>query len=260
MEQVFKALADPTRRTILDRLRDTPGLPLKALCQGTDMTRFGVMKHLALLEQAGLVVTRRQGREKRHYLNPVPLEAVVGRWVGQFARHRAQTLLGLKDALERRDQTMTDDTALAPLVFQIVIRASADEVWRGITDPALTRQYFHDTAVTSDFKTGAPIVFENPDGSPAVDGQVLEADPPRKLVITWKVRYNPDVADEPASRVTFEITEHGPFSRLTLIHDGFKPGSKVYDTVSNGWPFILANLKTLLETGAPMGDLAAAAR
>lgn len=255
MDDVFKALADPTRRDMLDRLRLEPGLTLKALSDGPDMTRFGVMKHLEVLEAAGLVTAIKRGREKHHYLNPIPLEEIAGRWITQFARQKAQILLGLKDALEQETPSMTDDT----LIFQIVIRATPEEVWQGITDPEFTKQYFHNTRIRSDFAAGSPVIFENPDGSTAVDGEVLECAPPNRLVISWKVHYNPDAAKEASSRVAFEISAHGPFTRLTVTHDAFATDSVVRESVQEGWPFILSNLKTLLETGAPMGDLSDAA-
>ena len=255
MDAVFKALADPTRRGMLDRLRLEPGLTLKALSDGPDMTRFGVMKHLEVLEAAGLVTAVRRGREKHHYLNPIPLEEIAGRWITQFARQKAQILLGLKDALEQETAPMSDDA----LVFQIVIRATPEEVWQSITDPAFTKQYFHNTRIRSDFASGSPVAFENPDGSTAVDGEVLECEASHRLVISWKVRYNPEAAKETPSRVAFEISAHGPFTRLTVTHDAFPTGSIVRDSVQEGWPFILSNLKTLLETGAPMGDLSDAA-
>ncbi len=98
---VFKALADSWRRRILDRLRVLGGLPLIELCEGMPMTRQGVTKHLDLLEEAGLVVTRRQGREKLHYLNPVPIHEIAQRWIRPFERRRLDALRDLKARLER---------------------------------------------------------------------------------------------------------------------------------------------------------------
>ena len=100
MEPVFKALADPTRRGLLDELFKTDGQSLTALEKGLPMTRFGVMKHLKVLEEANLVVTRRRGREKLHYLNPVPIQLVYERWVSKYAQPMASGLTGLKQELE----------------------------------------------------------------------------------------------------------------------------------------------------------------
>jgi DNA-binding transcriptional ArsR family regulator len=103
MDEVFRALADPTRRSLLDRLYGQDGQSLKALEAGLEMTRFGVMKHLRVLEEAGLVTTRRNGREKLHFLNPVPIRLIHDRWVSKYAEPWAATLTGLKESLEEED-------------------------------------------------------------------------------------------------------------------------------------------------------------
>lgn len=100
VDDVFKALADPVRRAVLDRLLGEGGLTLSQLCEGQEMTRFGVMKHLRVLERAHLVVTRRAGREKLHYLNVVPIQQIHDRWIGKYAGAIAGALLGLKAQLE----------------------------------------------------------------------------------------------------------------------------------------------------------------
>src|ERR687888_2147327 len=102
-DQVFKALADPTRRFLLDRLFVSDGRSLTELESDLEMTRFGVMKHLRVLEDAGLVVTRRRGREKLHFLNPVPIRLIHDRWVSKYAEPWAATLTGLKRRLEEED-------------------------------------------------------------------------------------------------------------------------------------------------------------
>jgi DNA-binding transcriptional ArsR family regulator len=104
MDAVFKALADPTRRSLLDRLYQEDGLTLTALQEGLPMTRIGVMKHLRVLEEAGLVKTKRSGREKLHFLNPVPIRLVHDRWVSKYAEPWAATLTGLKKTLEEEEQ------------------------------------------------------------------------------------------------------------------------------------------------------------
>jgi len=104
MDAVFRALADETRRTLLDRLREEGGQTLSELCSRLSMTRQAVSKHLAILEDANLVATVRQGREKLHYLNPVPIHEIGERWIGKFERHRLQALSDLKKGLETRDE------------------------------------------------------------------------------------------------------------------------------------------------------------
>ena len=103
-DRVFKALADPTRRFLLDLLFARDGRTLTELESELEMTRFGAMKHLKVLEEAGLVVTRRSGREKLHYLNPVPIRQIHDRWIDKYAAHRASTLTDLKRELERQSE------------------------------------------------------------------------------------------------------------------------------------------------------------
>ena len=104
MDEVFKALADASRRELLDRLRADNGRTLNQLCACLDMTRQAVSKHLGILEEANLVATVKQGREKLHYLNPVPIHDIAERWIGKFERHRLQALSELKKGLEARDE------------------------------------------------------------------------------------------------------------------------------------------------------------
>jgi DNA-binding transcriptional ArsR family regulator len=100
-DKVFKALADPSRRQLLDRLHRKNGQTLGELCEGHDMSRQAVTKHLNLLEEANLVVTTKRGREKLHYLNPVPINEIYTRWIGKFEQDRVQALNNLKQALEK---------------------------------------------------------------------------------------------------------------------------------------------------------------
>src|SRR4051794_22149658 len=126
MDEVFKALADPTRRSLLDELFQEDGQTLGALEARLPMTRFGVMKHLRVLEEAGLVVTKRRGREKLHFLNPVPIRLVHDRWVSKYAEPWAATLTGLKRRLEG-ETTMEK-------VFEIYIKTTPERLWEAITD------------------------------------------------------------------------------------------------------------------------------
>jgi DNA-binding transcriptional ArsR family regulator len=104
MDEVFKALADASRRTLLDRLHDQNGQTLGELCDGLDMTRQAVTKHLVILEEANLVTTIKHGREKLHYLNPVPIHQIGERWIRKFERGRLAALSELKKQLEKRDE------------------------------------------------------------------------------------------------------------------------------------------------------------
>ena len=247
-DQAFRALADPTRRLLLDRLFEREGRTLRELHSEVEgMTRFGVMKHLRILEGAGLVVTRRVGREKLHYLNPVPVQLIHDRWVGKYVRAHAAALADLKDELER-GETMS---AAPTQVYQVFIKASPEQVWDAITRPEFTARYFFGSRVQTTGEVGTPIrhLAATTDELWG-DDAILESDPPRRLVHTWRSLYDSDLAAEPESRVTWEIEgQPGGISRVTVVHDRLTRSPKTAASVSGGWMFVLSGLKTLLETG-----------
>jgi len=239
MDEVFKALADPTRRGLLDELFREDGQTLSALEERYSMSRFGVMKHLKQLEEAGLVVTKRQGREKLHYLNPVPIRLIHDRWVSKYAEPWAAGLSELKTRLEGDMEK----------VFEIYIRTTPERIWEAITDPSLRRKYNFGVGVESEWTTGSSYRSLHPkvDG-PLVEGENLEVDPPRRLVQTMIAMWGDDVKQEGTSRVTWEIEPIAEDScRLTVTHDQLREGAN--DQLYGGWPMVLSGLKTLLETG-----------
>lgn len=239
MDDVFKALADPTRRGLLDELFREDGQTLGALEQRLPMTRFGVMKHLKVLEEAGLVVTRRRGREKLHFLNPVPIRLVHDRWVSKYAAPWAAGLSDLKHRLEER--TMEK-------VFEIYIKTTPERLWEAITDGELRRKYSFGVGVVSDWTPGATYQGVHPAApEPLMEGEMLEVEPPRRLVQTFNALWGDDVKAEGTSRVTWEIEPVGDSCRLTVVHDQLREGAN--DQIYGGWPQILSGLKTLLETG-----------
>ena len=238
MDKVFKALADPTRRSLLDELHREDGQTLSALEARLPMTRIGVMKHLRVLEDAGLVTTRRRGREKLHFLNPVPIRLVHDRWVSKYAEPWAATLSDLKTRLET---TMEK-------VFEIYIKTTPERLWQAITDPAMTQIYYFGSMVESDMRVGSPIQYKQADGSVDIDGEVLEADPPRKLVHSFTSRW--EANDDPPSTVSWEITPMGSETcLLSVVDGGFASETATYNSVKTGWVIILSGLKTLVETG-----------
>jgi DNA-binding transcriptional ArsR family regulator/uncharacterized protein YndB with AHSA1/START domain len=246
MDEVFKALADPSRRKLLDRLFKRDGQTLGELCRGLDMTRFGVMKHLRVLEEAGLIATRRDGREKLHYLNPVPIRRIHDRWTSKYAAPFAAALSQLKTRLE---DPMSDHPKH---VYEIYIRTSPEKLWKAITDPSFTKQYFYGTSVKSTWKAGAEVLHLDDKGAQVIAGKVLEIDPPRKLVTTFLGVHDAEQAKERASRVTWQIEKKGAVCKLTLVHDDFDGETKTYREVGPGWNPVLSGLKTLLETGEPL--------
>jgi uncharacterized protein YndB with AHSA1/START domain/DNA-binding transcriptional ArsR family regulator len=244
LEPAFKALADPNRRVLLDRLRERDGQTLGDLAGALPrMTRFGVMKHLNVLEDAHLVTTRRDGRRKLHFLNPVPIRLIADRWISRYAAPLLDTMADVKHSVENR--TMAE----APRhVYEVYIRATPEDVWRALTDSQLTKQYYYDNTVESDWKPGSPMVYRNPDGTEAIHCVVVEAEAPRRLVHTF---FFPGTNESP-SRCTWTIEARGAATLLTLVHDEFDGETSTFKSVEHGWVPILSGLKTLLETGEPL--------
>ena len=238
MDDVFRALADPTRRALLDELFERDGQSLTALEQRLPMTRFGVMKHLRVLEEAGLVVTKRRGREKLHFLNPVPIRLVHDRWVSKYAEPRVAALSELKTRLEK---TMEK-------VYEIYIKTTPERLWEAITEPELRAKYNFGVRVNSDWTPGSSYEGTSP-GAPGalMQGENLEVDPPRRLVQSFTAIWSDEVRSEGASRITWEIEPVGDSCRLTVTHDELAEGAN--GELFGGWPMILSGLKTLLETG-----------
>jgi uncharacterized protein YndB with AHSA1/START domain len=237
MDDVFRALADPTRRSLLDELFKQDGQTLTELEQRLPMTRFGVMKHLKLLEDAGLVVSRRKGRKKLHYLNAVPIRLVHDRWVSKYAEPWAATLSNLKEKLENK--TMEK-------IFEIYIKTTPERLWQAITDTEMRSVYTFGAVVTSDWTVGSSYNGVG-GGAPIFEGENLEIDPPRRLVQSFRALWGEDVKSEGTSRVTYEIEPVGDSCRLKVIHDHLR--ERANDQLYGGWPMILSGLKTLLETG-----------
>ncbi len=239
MDEVFRALADPTRRSLLDELFNQDGQTLGALKRRLPMTRFGVMKHLRVLEEAGLVVTRRRGREKLHFLNPVPIRLVHDRWVSKYSEPWAAALSGLKHRLE--DKTMEK-------VFEIYIKTTPERLWQAITDPEMRRKYNFGVSVNSDWKPGSRYTAGSPQSpTPIFEGEILEVDPPRRLVQSFNAMWSEAVKNEGTSRVTWEIEQIKDSCRLIVTHDQLREDANA--ELYGGWPMVLSGLKTLLETG-----------
>jgi uncharacterized protein YndB with AHSA1/START domain/biotin operon repressor len=238
VDAIFKALADPTRRSLLDALFQEDGQTLTALEARFEMTRFAVMKHLKLLEEAGLVVTRRQGREKLHFLNPVPIRLVHDRWVSKYS---LPVVAGLSDLKSRLESPMQK-------IYEIYIRTTPERLWEAITDSEIRSKYNFGARVTSDWTPGSRFEMAAP-GAPGLlgEGEILEADPPRRLVQTMVALWSDEVKREGTTRVTWEIEPVGDSCRLVVTHDQLRENAN--DELYGGWPMILSGLKTWLETG-----------
>jgi uncharacterized protein YndB with AHSA1/START domain/DNA-binding transcriptional ArsR family regulator len=237
----FKALADPTRRQLLDRLHERNGQTLGELCGHLAMARQSVSQHLRALEAANLISTAWHGREKLHYLNPVPLHEIQERWIDKFEGPRLRVLRAVRHAAEEQD--MPDKPVY---VYVTYIQATPERVWEALTDADLTARYWGHRNV-SDWQPGSTWQHVRTDGSGIADitGTVVEALPPERLVMTFPP--GEEGADGPA-QVTFQIEQYRDIVRLTVRHEDLATDDD-YEAVAAGWPAVLANLKSLLETG-----------
>ncbi|GAB3182744.1 SRPBCC domain-containing protein [Micromonospora palomenae] len=247
MDSAFKALADPTRRLLLDRLREQNGQTLRELCEHLDMARQSATQHLDILQRANLVTVVRRGRERLHYLNPTPIHEIEQRWISSFDKPRLQAISAIKNQAEEYAMT-TEPTPVPTYVYTTYIRASAEQVWQALTDADLTARYWGHANV-SDWQPGSAWEHRRVDGSGAVDvvGQVLKVDPPTRLVITFDDAPDAEAPREP-SVVTFLVEPHHDIVRLTVTHENLA-NLEMLGGISRGWPAVLANLKSLLETG-----------
>jgi uncharacterized protein YndB with AHSA1/START domain len=244
MDDVFKALADPTRRELLDRLRAKNGQTLGELCDGIGMARQSATQHLGVLEVANLVTTVRQGRQKLHCLNPVPINEIHDRWIERFEVPRLRTLSAIK---RQAEDDMTDKPTF---VYTTYIESSPERVWEALTDADLTALYWGHSNV-SDWRAGSAWEHRRTDASGVADviGSVVESDPPRRLVTTWADPHGADGAEP--SQVTFDIEPYGEIVRLTVTHEDLADEAE-REAASAGWAAVLSNLKSLLETGRPL--------
>ena len=238
VETVFRTLADPTRRALLDALFERDGQTLVALSARHEMTRIGVAKHLRLLEEAGLVVSKRRGREKLHFLNAVPIRLIYDRWVSKYTEPWAAGLSGLKRELEHPMEK----------VFEIYIRATPGRLWEAITDPAIRAKYQFGAGAVSDWTPGSRYELKHPGSDAALaEGENMVVEPPHRLVQTMHTLWSEDAEREGTSRVTWEIEPVGDSCRLTVTHDQLSEAAP--EELYGGWPMILSGLKTWLETG-----------
>lgn len=243
MDLVFKALSDPGRRLLLDRLRQDNGQTLGQLCEYLEMARQSVSQHLSVLEAANLISTVRHGRLKLHYLNPVPLHDIADRWIREFEHSRLHALRALKHKAEEAEMTATGDKP--SFVYVTYIQATPEKVWEALTDADMTAEYWGHRNV-SDWQPGSRWEHLRTDGSGIADvvGEVIEAVPPRRLIVTFG---GADTEGAP-SVVRFDIEPHVDIVLLTVTHTDI-PDASDYEAAATGWAAVMSNLKSLLETG-----------
>ncbi len=248
MDTIFKALADDTRRQILDILRGRDGRSLQdleeaLLKQGVLMTRFGVMKHLKVLEEANLVISHKQGRFKLHYLNVVPLQQVLDRWIEPLTRKpAARAVLDLKAALEGHKKM----NAPAPdFILDTYINATAERLWQAlISGDDTIRYYINGARLDGNIVADGRYDYRLANGDSMLGGTITKVEEGRVLDMTFEPNWAAS-HDQP-SRVVFEVEAHGDVSKLRIMHFDIPAGQ---EGVKEGWSKIASKLKTYLETG-----------
>ena len=267
---MFKALADPHRRELLDRLNRRNGQTLQELCVDLGMSRQAVSKHLGILEAANLVATVRRGREKLHYLNAAPIGEIADRWIRPFDRGRVDALADLKHALEdtmpESDFPVSGDRP--EFVYVSYIRTTPERLWAALTEPGVHSPVLgHDLRVRVDGGRADDVVSRSTPRSrirsrwcskpirrtdSPTRGTRSRRSGPRPYDVDEELRAR--LAAESRSRVTFTLDPDGDQVKLTVVHDGFEPGSTVVEMIRGGWPKVIGALKTLLEAGGEAGD------
>ena len=247
MDTIFKALNDPTRRQLLDALRAKDGQTLTDLEERLDMTRFGVMKHLKVLEEAGLVVPVKRGRFTHHSLNAVPLQEVFDRWIEPLlAKPAARGLLTLKSDLERQS-AMLDSKDAPDFVQQTFIRCDLDALWDALTRADhMAAYHFACSIAEGDAAEGVETRFLRADGSTMLTQRTTRIEPKSLLEMTFEPSGG---GDTKASRVVSRVDVEGPLCRLTMEHYDLPAGQ---EGVKEGWARWASSLKSWLETGSAL--------
>ena len=249
MDAVFKALADPTRRALLDALRVRDGQTLGELEGSAPMTRFGVMKHLKVLVEANLVVSRKAGRSRYHYLNAVALVEATSRWIEPFVQGpTAVSLATLRRTLE--DESMHEVMSeprpdpRPDHLQETWIRTTPEKLWTALTNAEESGRYhFLGATLVEDASADGRHDYRWPDGRLMLGGKVLVWEPPHALETTFEPHW---IENATASRVRYEIVAEGELCRLSILHFDI-PADR--DDVVSGWARQSASLKSYLETG-----------
>ena len=244
-DAVFKALNDTSRRLLLDALFARDGQSLGELSDLLpQMTRFGVMNHLSILGDAGLVTTHKVGRRKLHYLNPVPLQLVHERWITKYTERKARTMTQIKSELEAESRSTAPDH-----IYQVIINVSPPIVWNAIVDGDVTEKYFYGTRVESTWVEGGPITYTHPDGSVAAEGHIVCIDPGTMVEMTFQALWDDDLVAEGPAREIWRVEDLHGATKLSIELYETPAGSKTYTDFTSGFPYIVSGMKTLLETG-----------
>ncbi|MFK7792262.1 MAG: helix-turn-helix domain-containing protein [Devosiaceae bacterium] len=249
VDVIFKALGDDTRRQLLDELHQKDGQTLgeleAAMQRHVSMTRFGIMKHLKVLEEASLVVTRKSGRFKHHYLNAVPLQEVIDRWIEPLLmKPAAQGLLNLKAQLESANTMVEADSNKPDFVMSTYIKTSQDALWDALTDAQSNQAY--NFLPGSCVRDGNQLIFRTPDNGLMLICTETALEPKTRIDSTFEPHWEGPEAEMPASRFVYLIEPQADFCKLTIEHFNLPAGQ---EDVADGWMRTMAGLKTWLETG-----------
>ncbi len=242
---VYKALANTHRRRMMDIVATRPGIAQQDLAEQFSMSRFGVAKHIDVLEEAGLLTTEMKGRERRHWLNAVPIRLIHDRWLSEQTSKWAAALSSLKHRLETMEKPVHR--------YQLFIRTTPEALWNALTSGEVTPMYYYRARLRTTLEPGSPFEYYHHDKDQVlITGEVIEVVPKKRLVHSFDF-----MKGDGPSRVTWDMEELGDVCKLTLTHE-FEREDQTWKDVQNGWNPILSGLKTLLETGEelpiPMGD------
>jgi uncharacterized protein YndB with AHSA1/START domain/DNA-binding transcriptional ArsR family regulator len=244
-DEVFKALNDRSRRLLLDALFVEDGQSLGDLSELLpQMTRFGVMNHLAILIDAGVVTTHRAGRRKLHYLNPVPIQLVHERWITKYTKRRVRTVTQIKSDLESATEGTAPDH-----IYQVIINVPSEVVWNAIVDGDVTEKYFYGTRVESTWEEGGEIRYTHGDGQVAGEGKILSIDPEVMVEMTFQALWDEDLVAEGPAREIWRVEDFNGAARLTIELYDTPVGSRTFNDFANGFPYVVSGMKTFLETG-----------
>lgn len=247
MEDVFRALGDPSRRLLLDALRDRDGQTLVELTARLDMSRQAVMKHLVILEDAALLTTVKRGREKFHYLNAVPIREIHDRWISRFTEPAAAGLVALKRHLEKPTPTTTTH------VTQVHIRATPQKIWDALTIVEQYKQWGHGLTPVSTWTVGSPIQYVMPDGSVATDGEIIEIDEPHGWLLRVRHPFH-ELAEDPPYLQRLTVEDLGDdVCRVTIEQSEVVEGSATEGLLTGGTRHSLDSFKSFVETGRALG-------
>ncbi|AXI47428.1 ArsR family transcriptional regulator [Sulfitobacter sp. SK012] len=240
MDMIFKALADPARRTLLNALHQRDGQSLQELTELLEMTRFGVMKHLGVLIEARLIVTRKDGRFKYHYLNAVPLQEAIDRWIEPLlVQPAARAVISLKTQLEGTTPMSKPD-----FMMQTYIHCTQDALWHALTDADANAAY--NFVVSSCEREGNALIYKTPDDNTMLICTETQLTPKTRIESTFEPHWAGPEVPLQASRFVYIIEPQVDHCLLTLEHYDLPAGQ---EGIADGWQRTLAGLKTWLETG-----------